>query len=252
MNISIEHDIELPMMQAGTRCTARALLSPRDLSTQKIGAWEIGGSAFSDATPIVDAFGNLSHLVTFFAGDTASALKIKGEVTTTDRDAIVGRIPNEPTPVLFKRMTAETPSTQFTYGVARGLRASEESTLECLHQALARVHERATSTPQDGEADLEPADNVHAFLAICRTIGVPARFVSGYVANETETQMHAWAEAWDDNLGWIGFDPTLGLCPSDAHVGVAVGLDATTTNPLRLQPIPGEDSKISMAIHIGQ
>ena len=44
---------------------------------------------------------------------------------------------------------------------------------------------------------------------------------------------HAWAEAYVENLGWVGFDPTNGMCTTDAHVRVAVGLDYLGAAPVR-------------------
>ena len=44
---------------------------------------------------------------------------------------------------------------------------------------------------------------------------------------------HAWAEAYVDKLGWVGFDPTNGISPTDAHVRVAVGLDYLGAAPVR-------------------
>ena len=44
---------------------------------------------------------------------------------------------------------------------------------------------------------------------------------------------HAWAEAYVDDLGWVGFDPTNGICTTDAHVRVAIGLDYLGAAPVR-------------------
>ncbi len=76
-----------------------------------------------------------------------------------------------------------------------------------------------------------PADATlfaHQFIATLRALGIPARYVTGYLAGEDErpAAFHAWAEAYDDGLGWIGFDAALGICPTDRHVRVAAGLDA--------------------------
>ena len=47
---------------------------------------------------------------------------------------------------------------------------------------------------------------------------------------------HAWAEAYDEGLGWIGFDARLQICPADRHVRLAAGLDASGTRPVRMVP----------------
>ena len=58
-------------------------------------------------------------------------------------------------------------------------------------------------------------------------LGVPARYVGGHFYRgdgvTAQEAGHAWAEAYVENLGWVGFDPTNGICATDAHVRVAVG-----------------------------
>ncbi|MBO0752842.1 MAG: transglutaminase family protein, partial [Bradyrhizobiaceae bacterium] len=74
-------------------------------------------------------------------------------------------------------------------------------------------------------------DVAHVFIAVARALGVPARFVAGYVGGRSgQTAFkragdRAWCEAYVDGLGWVGFDPSCGICPTDRHVRVAIGLD---------------------------
>jgi uncharacterized alpha-E superfamily protein len=73
--------------------------------------------------------------------------------------------------------------------------------------------------------------------AVCRTLGVPARYVSGYLAananHEAHASSHAWAEALIDNLGWVAFDPTNKACADESYVKTAVGLDYAEAAPIR-------------------
>ena len=62
------------------------------------------------------------------------------------------------------------------------------------------------------------------FIAACRTVGLAARFVSGYQEGDLETtthDLHAWAEVYIPGGGWRGFDPTLGLAVGDTHIAIA-------------------------------
>ena len=73
-----------------------------------------------------------------------------------------------------------------------------------------------------------------------RALRIPARYVTGYLLDDEGVgTFHAWAEAWDDNLGWVGFDPTLNLCPAETHIRIASGLDAMSTRPIRTVPVWG-------------
>jgi hypothetical protein len=110
------------------------------------------------------------------------------------------------------------------------------------------VHDRAGAQSQDGAGqvqsqgtDITAAARTHAFLGAVRALGFAARYVTGYLLEDGGTaRAHAWAEAWDDSLGWIGFDPTLNLCPTQSHVRLAAGLDAMSCPPLRTVPVWAE------------
>jgi transglutaminase-like putative cysteine protease len=78
------------------------------------------------------------------------------------------------------------------------------------------------------------------FCAACRTVGIPARFVSGYeraAAFEEKANMHAWAEVYLLGGGWRGYDPSRGLAVSTSHVAVAAA-----ANPRLAAPITGSYS----------
>jgi transglutaminase-like putative cysteine protease len=81
-------------------------------------------------------------------------------------------------------------------------------------------------------------DFAHLFIATARAMGVPARYVSGYIhlpkwGKSAQTASHAWAEAWVQGRGWIGFDATHPLRTTPHHVRLAVGRDYTDAAPTR-------------------
>ena len=78
-------------------------------------------------------------------------------------------------------------------------------------------------------------DHAHVFIAAARKLGIPARYVSGYLMIEgggEQTASHAWAEAHVENLGWVGFDISNGISPDDRYVRVATGLDYRDAAPV--------------------
>jgi transglutaminase-like putative cysteine protease len=75
-------------------------------------------------------------------------------------------------------------------------------------------------------------DFTHLMIAVLRSFGVPARYVSGYIHRENaESQSHAWCEAWLPGLGWLGVDPTNDRVVDGRFVKVAVGRDFTDVPP---------------------
>jgi transglutaminase-like putative cysteine protease len=69
-------------------------------------------------------------------------------------------------------------------------------------------------------------DFAHVLISLCRNVGLPARYVSGYLGGvEESTASHAWAEAYVPPYGWIGVDATLGTRCTGRHVKVGLGRD---------------------------
>lgn len=82
-------------------------------------------------------------------------------------------------------------------------------------------------------------DFAHVTIGLCRALGIPARYVSGYLYNGPVDQLrgaqasHAWLEVFLPNLGWRGLDPTNGQQPDERYVKIAVGRDYADVSPLR-------------------
>lgn len=79
-------------------------------------------------------------------------------------------------------------------------------------------------------------DFAHLLVALVRSWGVPARYVTGYIEpgeSEGEEATHAWAEVYLPGTGWRGVDATHGLWVGDRYVVVAVGRDSRDAAPLR-------------------
>jgi len=79
-------------------------------------------------------------------------------------------------------------------------------------------------------------DATNLFLAACRSLGAPARFVSGYQANadtpDGRRRLHAWPEAFAAGLGWLGYDPTHGVKVSDGYVSLCAAPGQAATMPV--------------------
>jgi len=76
-------------------------------------------------------------------------------------------------------------------------------------------------------------DFAHLFLGGCRGIGLPARYVSGYVHQPGEVATHAWCQVWVGSAGWIDIDPTHGNFADDDYVTIAIGRDYSDVAPNR-------------------
>ncbi|MCB1510747.1 MAG: transglutaminase family protein [Hyphomicrobiaceae bacterium] len=84
-------------------------------------------------------------------------------------------------------------------------------------------------------------DFAHMALACCRAARMPARYVSGYLLThppEGQTKLqgadasHAWISVWTPEHGWVDFDPTNKLIPSDEHITIAFGREFGDVSPV--------------------
>jgi transglutaminase-like putative cysteine protease len=81
-------------------------------------------------------------------------------------------------------------------------------------------------------------DFAHMLLVMLRLMGIPARYVSGYICpNKSgmrgEGATHAWVEAYMPSFGWLGLDPTNNCIVNDTHVRLAVGKNFSDCSPVR-------------------
>ncbi len=92
------------------------------------------------------------------------------------------------------------------------------------------------------------------FVAICRAVGLAARFVSGYQEGDLNGNLphdlHAWAEVYVPGGGWCGFDPTLGLAVSDRHIALAASVDPKQAAPVSGKLAPNRIVETTLNSHI--
>lgn len=100
-------------------------------------------------------------------------------------------------------------------------------------------------------------DFTHIMITLVRQLGIPCRYVSGYLFQQgrglervTSTAMHAWLEAYLPELGWIGFDPTNNTLVDERHVRVAVGRDYADVSPTRGVFRGQADSELSVTVRL--
>ncbi len=103
-------------------------------------------------------------------------------------------------------------------------------------------------------------DFAHLQTACLRTLGIPARYVSGYILTHPPEGMkklagtdasHAWVSAWcGEELGWVDFDPTNNMIPYDEHITFSYGMDFDDVSPISGVLIGGGDHSVSVAVDV--
>ena len=252
MLITIRHTLRLTLGPGIIRSVQHVLLTPQTGPGQVVREWSIDMPGFAEGASFIDGFGNRAQLVTQHRPEAELVVSVGGVVDTNDRNGVVGRVPGEPPAALYRRPTPLAKAAGAITSKFRATTKDGQNRIALLHDLMARVGEvvggvQSQSQSSDGQmqsqdqgepARVAAADYAHAFIGAARALDIPARYVTGYVATHgDETLWHAWAEAWDDGLGWIAFDTSLGYCPTDKHVRVATGLDAGSVPPVRCVPV---------------
>jgi transglutaminase-like putative cysteine protease len=239
-------------------------MTPGDGPGQTVVAWSLADERGRRPPRFVDGFGNVTHLHTRREAHARVEIRVEGVVETRDTFGVNGFGGERLAPGFFLRTTALTAPHPAVAALADEARTGPDA-LDRLHRLMALVGERvayrqgATCVATTAaEALLAGAgvcqDHAHLFVAAARSLGHPARYVSGYVqavaGEEGELASHAWAEAWHPDLGWIGFDPSHGICPNDRYVRVAVALDYDGAAPVRgvRRGAPGE--RLEVRVHV--
>jgi transglutaminase-like putative cysteine protease len=100
-------------------------------------------------------------------------------------------------------------------------------------------------------------DFAHTMIALLRLVGIPARYVSGYLYRSREDHdrstpdaSHAWVDVLMPHLGWVGFDPTNNLVAHRRHIRTAVGRDYADVPPTHGIFRGKTESELYVAVHV--
>jgi transglutaminase-like putative cysteine protease len=247
MRLHVRHQTVYRYERAVSYTIQSLRLSPRPHEGLVVLNWRVQVDGQRDVPSFADGFGNIVHCCSINRPHHSLTLLVEGEVETTDTAGIVRGGMEPLPPAFYLRSTPLTVSDPAIQSLAEEV-GRRKSTLERLHALMIAVRERvdyklgATDTTTSAAEALERGvgvcqDHTHIFLAAARHLGIPARYVGGYVWTGAETQEdgagHAWTEAYIEDLGWVGFDAANRICPTAAYIRASVGLDYTSAMPVR-------------------
>jgi transglutaminase-like putative cysteine protease len=243
MRFSITHEFKYSYDSPVRLSTQYLRLTPRDTARQKVTGWNLETPA--PALRTTDGYGNVLHVLTLDKPVSEISIEAAGTVETSPALDEPSDFTGAPlSPLLFLRPTGLTRVDPPLGAFAEKFRcaAAEHSGLRELAAAINDKH-RGGSV----------ADAAHAFIACCRHLGVPARYVSGYVYARKEQNngvaMHAWAEAWVVER-WRSFDIAHDCAAGEAHIKLAVGADYLDACPVRGVRIGGGTENLIAHAHV--
>ena len=239
-------------------------LTPRRDAGQRALSWRV--IAPGRRIEQTDAYGNITHLLTYEEAHREISVTVQGIVETGTAEPF----PDEGTlsPLAYLAPTPLTrPDAQLRafavshLGGDEPLRMRVEQLADALHGAI-RYRRGVTAVTDDAATVLARGegvcqDHAHAMVACCRSAGVPARYVSGYIysPDAPEVASHAWAEVWlGESTGWLSVEITHRQIAGDRHCRLSVGRDYLDAAPIRgvRQGGGGESMEVSVVVATSQ
>jgi transglutaminase-like putative cysteine protease len=255
VRIAVEHRTRLTYSADVVESVMDARVGPRTDEHQRWISFDLSVDPPASVRRYNDGFGNAAHLICLARPHRTVDVLMRGEIETTlhdpfqeprSRPTALG--PGDtvdflwPSPLVPRAEELVTTAEPFRQGTA----------LEAAQNLMHLVHERFEYRPDvtTVETSVDEVlthssgvcqDFAHVLIGLCRAIGIPARYVSGYILPGTDAgeptrgaaASHAWVEAFTATHGWRGFDPTNDLLASEHHVKMAVGRDYHDIPPTR-------------------
>jgi transglutaminase-like putative cysteine protease len=239
-------------------------LTPPAFEGQRVVSWRVEMPEIERAVRYRDAFGNVCHLVSIPHPHSEITIIARGTIETQDKAGFVRGLAEVAPTRVYRRQTPKTAPDEALRALAAGLTAPDA--IDRLHELMGVVGERVqyavgATTPRTSAAEALKdgrgvcQDHAHVFISVARLLGFPARYISGYFVTGDESfseAQHAWAEAYIEGLGWLGFDPANQVCPTDRYVRLACGLDAASAAPITGNRRGGIDEILDVFVEVQQ
>jgi transglutaminase-like putative cysteine protease len=237
-------------------------LTPRRDLSQRALSWSI--AAPGRRLEQIDAYGNIAHLLTIEEPHSEIRIVVRGVVETADTEARQDDGPLSPLAYLVP--------TQLT-SANEEIKAFAQCALSCVSvpkeraQALADAvigavrYKSGSSDVQDSAAVAFKSgegvcqDHAHVFIASARAVGIPARYVSGYLftGDASDAASHAWVDVWlGAEIGWQSVDVTHQRPAVRNYCRLAVGRDYLDAAPVRGMRQGGGGEKMEANVLIAE
>jgi transglutaminase-like putative cysteine protease len=260
MLISIRHVTRYTYPEPAAYSVQSLRLRPPSFRGQRVLSWSLKTSAPGQPLSFIDGFGNAVDLIAINGPHQELLIEAAGEVETENCNGVVRDLVSGAPPRVFLKETPQTLADAAIRALADEVAAKDElAAMHALSERIAEVvpYEKGMTDAHTCAAEALAAgkgvcqDHAHIFIAAARVLEIPARYVTGYLASDVEEESeahHAWAEAWIEGLGWVGFDVANNVCPTDAYVRLTTGLDAFSAAPITGSRRGGGAEKLTVSV----
>jgi transglutaminase-like putative cysteine protease len=242
----------------------RVKLFPSAFAGQHVERWRVTANDEPLEPAFRNGWGDEEAMLIRRGGVEALEIVAEGVVEVEDRAGLLAGFRAHVQPGVCLRETPQTRADDGVRALAAEAEAAADAPLPRAHALMALVADRVAYIPGATDFHVTAAealaagagvcqDQTHVMIAAARALGWPARYVAGYFLSDKdggEHATHAWAEIRVPDVGWIGFDPTHRMCPTDRYVRLCAGLDARDAAPLRghVEGVAEETLAVSVAM----
>lgn len=266
MRLAIRHTTHYRFARPVVHAIQRLRLTPKSTQGQEIIDWDMRFENAELQFEYEDQHRNPTTLIAMVPGAQDLTITCTGTVDTHDFAGVIGRHAGHLPLWSFRGQTPLTRPGPGIRGLVREFRKSEAQALETLHELSARILEKVSygtgatgvhTTAEDALAEGQGVcqDHAHIFIGAVRALGIPARYVSGYLMMDDRIDQeatHAWAEAHVEDLGWVGFDISNGISPDQRYVRLATGRDYRDAAPITGISTGSTTEALSVAVAVEQ
>ena len=259
MRLKIAHLTHYQFAEPAVYGLQQIRLIPKTRRGQSVDDWNVTFEGALEQVHFIDQFNNHTLLIGLEEGASELIIRAEGTVVTQDESGIVGQHGGWTPLWLYHRKTDLTRPGSAIQAICDRVGTGYENEVSRLHALMGVIAETVkyetgktgvATTAEEAAASGHGVCQDHAqiFVSAAREAGIAARYVSGYLMMNDRIDQeasHAWAEAWLDLLGWVGFDISNGYSPDERYVRVATGRDYRDAAPVSgLRQGPGDESMI--------
>lgn len=264
MKLIVRHQTVYSYGAGSSRVAMLLKLMPRQHGGQRVLEWRVSVNDEPIFGFSPNGFGDLEALWIRHQALNSAVVVASGVVETSDTNGVITGLEEAINPRIYLRSSALTAPSPAIVALAESAEGTD--TLDRLHALSAAVLRAAPyrSGVTGSETSAAQAmtigcgvcqDHAQIFIAAARMIGVPARYVAGYLATqdgEALHETHAWAEAFVPGLGWVGFDASNQVCVTEDYIRLASGIDAHDAAPVRGSTMAAGVMRIDADVRIAQ
>ena len=265
MKLLVRHQTTYRYAATAGRVAMRLKLMPIDTASQRVVEWRVSVNGEPVEGFRCNSFGEMEAVWIRHDRLDNAVIVAEGLAETSETSGVLGHGEGRVPSVYFLRETQLTRTSDAIRDMALSL-PDDGGTLARLHALSAAVSDAVayrggvtSSNTTAAEAFALGAgvcqDHAQIFIAGARALGIPARYVTGYLLAEGGVALHethAWVEACVPDLGWVGFDPSNRICVTERYLRLASGLDANVAAPIRGSVTAAGDIWIDADVRIAQ